>query len=200
MYRQLFPSDRYGKSGFTLVELLVVIAIIGVLVGLLLPAVQAAREAARRMECTNKLKQLGLALHNHHDTHNKLPALGDTLEGRFADPMYCSAAARLLPFIENQALYQLLQTSPLAGQPGSVLAAWNVPKVNQTGPVSSFLCPSTSGTDPVPLAGYERCSRNSYIFSLGDGLWAQEVGTRYGRASENPRSRYVLPGRSEKDA
>ena len=96
------------SRGFTLVELLVVIAIIGMLVGLLLPAVQAAREAARRMQCSNNLKQLGLASHNYHDAHKKFPIgqhiYGNTAGGVFRGLGYNWSFA-LLPFIEQSNLY-----------------------------------------------------------------------------------------------
>lgn len=91
------------KQAFTLVELLVVIAIIGILVGLLLPAVQAAREAARRMQCSNNLKQMGLAMHNHNDTFNKLPALSA------AGCCWGTWMIPVMPFIEQQNMYVLYQ-------------------------------------------------------------------------------------------
>jgi len=168
MNRHVSRLGREGRRGFTLVELLVVIAIIGILIALLLPAVQAAREAARRTQCTNNLKQFGLALHNHHDTYKKLPASTDDFDGNFP-PNHSSATARLLPFMEQGALHDALKANANGGA-----APWNVTEVMNTGPLAAFLCPSTNGTAPVPLGGHENVSRNSYVYSLGDGLWAQE--------------------------
>jgi prepilin-type N-terminal cleavage/methylation domain-containing protein/prepilin-type processing-associated H-X9-DG protein len=93
------------RRAFTLVELLVVIAIIGVLVALLLPAVQQAREAARRMSCQNNLKQIGVALHNHHDVKLTFPP-GALQTGTNPAPVYTTWTIEILPFMEQQALYQ----------------------------------------------------------------------------------------------
>jgi len=103
------------KTGFTLVELLVVIAIIGILVGLLLPAVQAAREAARRMQCSNNLKQIGLAIHNYESSTKSIPPLRnrDDLPDIVADwnTQTFSWRARLLPYIEQTAVYEQIDFS-----------------------------------------------------------------------------------------
>ncbi|PQO38719.1 prepilin-type cleavage/methylation domain-containing protein [Blastopirellula marina] len=105
--------SRYegSRHGFTLVELLVVIAIIGVLIALLLPAVQQAREAARRIQCTNHQKQLGLALHNYHDTFGKLPYNAVPQSSSTPRQRGPSWLTRLLPFMEQNAAYDQFQFS-----------------------------------------------------------------------------------------
>jgi prepilin-type N-terminal cleavage/methylation domain-containing protein len=114
------PSGRVrSRPAFTLIELLVVIAIIAVLIALLLPAVQSAREAARRTQCVNNLKQLGLAVHNYHSTHNVLPADGMFMEGAFAPGVNVTNAlgwswspswtVMLLPNLEQSPQYGLVQ-------------------------------------------------------------------------------------------
>ncbi len=114
------------KNGFTLVELLVVIAIIGILVGLLLPAVQAAREAARRMQCSNNLKQIGLALHNYSSTFSRFPA------GRNDKEM--SPLAALLPFIEQSNVSNLIDFRQTWDHPVNAAAT--------AAEIPSFICPS----------------------------------------------------------
>jgi prepilin-type N-terminal cleavage/methylation domain-containing protein len=99
--------SKLCRNGFTLVELLVVIAIIGVLIALLLPAVQAAREAARRSQCVNHLKQLGIAIHNYHDTYNIIPPHGG---GGSRSHDYTPHVA-LLPFYEQQGRWNDLATT-----------------------------------------------------------------------------------------
>jgi prepilin-type N-terminal cleavage/methylation domain-containing protein len=104
--KEIFMSIYPRKRAFTLVELLVVIAIIGVLIALLLPAVQAAREAARRSQCTNHLKQIGIGVHNFHDTRGGLPpiTLGSTNDG----VSRVSLLLLIYPFMEQQSLYDLI--------------------------------------------------------------------------------------------
>ncbi len=148
----------YRRSGFTLVELLVVIAIIGVLVALLLPAVQAAREAARRSQCANNLKQIGLAIHTYHDTNSYIPPgavfMGGAATAPNAQPINHrgSLHVRLLPFMEQQSLYNMFdmntgtdgQQFPAGVNNGIWLRGAQVP---------GFICPSDgsnrlSGTAP----------------------------------------------------
>ena len=133
-----------SARAFTLVELLVVIAIIGVLVALLLPAVQAAREAARRMSCSNNLKQIGLAMHGYHDVHKQLPF--GSPGNKPVTPNYSSAGtwgAFILPYLEEQALYNLFQFSKPMSDSANAVAVQTV--------VSSYTCPSDASADDAVL-------------------------------------------------
>jgi prepilin-type N-terminal cleavage/methylation domain-containing protein/prepilin-type processing-associated H-X9-DG protein len=145
------------RRGFTLIELLVVIAIIAVLIALLLPAVQQAREAARRTQCKNNLKQMGLALHNYHDTYNAVPpqatvAAGSTFSGY-------SIHARLLPYVEQGSLYQKVNFNVgYSAQP-------DICKL----PIPLYRCPSDAKDGTRMDAGVEYYP-TSYGFSIGTWL------------------------------
>jgi len=162
-------SKRDAKSAFTLVELLVVIAIIGVMVGLLLPAVQAAREAARRMSCGNNLKQLGLAMHNYESTYKKLPALGSAGMGADVNMPYAWTLA-VLPFIEQNAMYDRMMAQALPSGPGlpypwvTGTSAFEVEVWRKD--IPSLMCPSdmppgNRGESPS-LLSYKACVGDDY--------------------------------------
>lgn len=146
------------KKGFTLIELLVVIAIIAILIALLLPAVQQAREAARRTQCRNNMKQWGLALHNYHDVYNKFPARqsgsGTTISGQMRGRM--SAFTAMFAQIEQANLYAEVN--------GGQNNPWSNIAVNRQ-KMESMNCPSDSG-DLAPSGGTR--GTLSYAFSGGD--------------------------------
>ncbi len=164
---------RQRRRGFTLVELLVVIAIIGILIALLLPAVQAAREAARRSQCTNNLKQLGLALHNYHDTYGCFPfrkggtAACTTISTGYGNRRNgncnrLSGFIPLLPYLEQTPMYEQIRSGEPAQSisPGGP-AGWEGWPVWENSP-DVLLCPSDNGYPD------NRGPYNSYAFSIGD--------------------------------
>jgi prepilin-type N-terminal cleavage/methylation domain-containing protein len=148
------------RQGFTLVELLVVIAIIGILVGLLLPAVQSAREAARRMSCSNNIRQLGLALHNHESTYKAFPAWGmDFNDAVMSQNPYGSRQGhsfivRILPFIEQGNIANRLDMKLPIIHPNNMPPPYGTNDPTIVSPVGTFICPSSPGERSADLGPY----------------------------------------------
>jgi prepilin-type N-terminal cleavage/methylation domain-containing protein/prepilin-type processing-associated H-X9-DG protein len=185
---------RTRGAGFTLIELLVVIGIIGVLMALLLPAVQKAREAAARTHCANNLHQMGLALHNYHDDHGALPPAVDT---RFTAKWHWSWMARILPYIEEQNLFnaavaftndhttpEIWWEPPPNGTPG--YASWSpwggyvwgifYPENPATASiVKTYVCPS----DPWPHLGIAFTPYGNQTLAQGFTDYQGVEGTNY---------------------
>ncbi len=168
---------RRFQLAFTLVELLVVIAIIGILVALLLPAVQAAREAARRMQCGNNIKQLGLAAHNYHDTYKGFPPgeMGTWEPGGWGAPLISTSGAaspiyHMLPFIEQRPLWDTMQSAQNYGgtafAAGGAFTFWTGYLPYHT-KLSGVLCPS----DPTGANSNKNAlAYSNYCFSRGDKI------------------------------
>ncbi len=167
-----------NRNAFTLVELLVVIAIIGILVGLLLPAVQAAREAARRMQCSNNIRQLGLAAHNHESALRVLPAAyrGQQIGGAPGYFDLWGTLALLTPYLEQTAVYNsidlsktMYQLTPPYGIQAPVAVQTRVP---------TFICPSDKAesvcSNAYAIVG--ELSPTNYAFCLGTGTSRGRTG------------------------
>lgn len=191
------------QTGFTLIELLVAIFIIGVLIALLVPAVQAARETARRIQCAQNLKQIGVALHNYHDAHRTLPfgcgpdndgavsTIGDLAARRY------SAHSQLLPYLDQAAVYNLINFDVAPFAP-FVNAGMGEPQINTIGATSAingraavtsldvFLCPSD--LDQLDILwghnNYRACNGGSWSGRGGNGMFGQVSSVSLGKVGD----------------
>ncbi len=178
MVLQNSSNPRTRHSGFTLVELLVVIAIIGVLISLLLPAVQQAREAARRMQCQNNLKQIGLSLHNYHDTFNSLCSGNQGTINAAGDRYYgwgWTWHAAILPYLEQKALYDAIQGPDGYGNESGGTSSGK-PLIVQETVVNVFWCPSQEEVSPGPQKYGDKEQPSNYNGNMG---------TRIGNGGDN---------------
>jgi prepilin-type N-terminal cleavage/methylation domain-containing protein len=195
---RIFFGAGPKRFGFTLVELLVVIAIIGILVALLLPAVQAAREAARRMSCGNNLKQIALAIHNYHDTYKTCPPIrGGQLQNNqpFGQAFYpgCPAwfnssawswRALILPYMEQQPLYDTLNFETVKDttcySPAPDFSGTSNPNTTR---ITAYLCPSEAwpegGNAPTNYGGVFGNQANPFGPLQTQGIFAGSPGVRF---------------------
>lgn len=172
MAQRMIP--KYPRPGFTLVELLVVIAIIGVLVALLLPAVQQAREAARRMQCSNNLRQMALAMHTHHDTFNTFPIGSNQFkpDGNIeTDRGWMGWSIAILPFIEQRNLFERYDRN------NNSLSAANQ-EVRETF-VTTYNCPSDTGTGQRLTPQTGTYGSRLYATSSYRGLSGRSSGSHF---------------------
>jgi prepilin-type N-terminal cleavage/methylation domain-containing protein len=197
-------NTKLRRRGFTLIELLVVIAIIAILIALLLPAVQQAREAARRTQCRNKLKQLGLAMHNYHDTHLIFPpgvVNSGGYESSRAPVLNHTAYQFLLPFIDQSALYNQINFSVATGPADNNTlglggtAAQTATEVE----VTAFLCPSDRYTPgPYSQSGNPAYGlRNAYRTSYAVVFYTYSSSTTWGQESPAGRTAFAYNGAAE---
>jgi len=169
------PTQPGRRPGFTLIELLVVIAIIAVLIGLLLPAVQAAREAARRIHCVNNLKQLGLALHNYQSTVGTFP-IGQSWAKTTPGPKYggnpWSIHAQVLGHLEQSTVYNAINFNFAPAQ--ALNMAYYTNSTILYAPLNAFICPS-DGVSPTTLADIRIDFNCNYVGSTGSTVQAVKV-------------------------
>ena len=216
-----FMSYKSEKKGFTLIELLVVIAIIAILIGLLLPAVQKVREAAARLQCTNNLKQIGLAMMNYESTYNRFPA--GYLDNMTTNPVNTAATgnpdpvigwgwgALILPYLEQEALYKSININSIAMNDSSAAAIAFRKTV-----IKGFLCPSddtglntftisgTGGNFEVAKSSYAGVNGQGELAdfdcALGSGMFLRGRGVSIAEVTDGLSNTLFVGERSSKSA